>query len=94
MRELSSAAKQTLAPTQSAKSSEPLVPLIFAPQAASLSMNHMTSQLAKVSLDVSKPAMVAKASAITICVLRSIHDCVILGVIRIVKPAAFWRRGS
>jgi hypothetical protein len=79
---------------QSAKSSEPLVPLMLAPQAASLSMNHTTSQFAKVLLDVSSPAIVAKASAMTICVFRSIHDCVMLGVIRIVNPAASWMRGS
>jgi hypothetical protein len=67
---------------------------MFAPQAASLSMNHTTSRLANVLLEVSSPAMVAKASAITICVLRSIHDCVTVEVIRIVNPAASWMRGS
>jgi hypothetical protein len=59
---------------------------MFAPQAASLSMNHTTSQLANVLLDVGSPAMVAKASAMTICVLRSIHA--------FVNPAASWIRGS
>jgi hypothetical protein len=68
--------------------------MMFAPQAASLSMTHTTSQLANVLIDVSSPAMVAKASAITICVLRSIHDCVMVEVIRIVNPAASWMRGS
>jgi hypothetical protein len=57
---------------------------MFASQAASLSMNRTTLQLANDLLDVSNPAMVAKALAITICVLRSIHDCVMVEVIRIV----------